>query len=52
MKEYRGIEQMRDRKKEKKNDWKIKESDKERKNNLYINLLHKFFWVQLFFGEF
>jgi hypothetical protein len=33
MREHRGIEKMRDRKKEKKNDWKIKESDKERKIN-------------------
>lgn len=31
---------MKDRKKKKKNDWKIKDSDKERKNKLYINLLH------------
>jgi hypothetical protein len=40
MREYRGIEKMKDRKKKKKNDWKIKDSDKERKNKLYINLLH------------
>jgi len=37
MKKYRGIEKMRDKKKEKKNDWKIKESDKKKKRFVHIS---------------
>jgi hypothetical protein len=37
MKKYRGIEKMRDRKKEKKNDWKIKKVDKKKKRFVHIS---------------